>query len=74
MQEETAVEVGAVTAPLAIHLYREYLAGKTVETLAREYRLPLRSVQVRLRAATVYFSSRSAPPPEEKAKWSCCLS
>ena len=60
--------------PLAIELYRGYLSGKTVETLALEYQLPLRCVQVRLRAATVYLALRSSPPQREKVKWSHCLS
>jgi Mor family transcriptional regulator len=54
--------------PLAIQLYQEYLTGKSVQELSQKFRLPFRCVQVRLRAATAFVSSRSSPPRDPRKR------
>ncbi len=44
---------------LAFELYGEYLAGKSVDELAREYQLPRRSILFRLHIATVCLATKT---------------
>jgi len=55
-----------MVTPIAIEIYLQYLNGKSAQDLSREYRLPVRCIQTRLDAATVYISKRSSRPHPQR--------
>lgn len=51
-----------VTPLAAIELYREYLAGRSVEELVREFQLSAECIELRLWAANAALSTGSSAP------------
>ena len=45
--------------PFAIELYRQYLAGKTPETLAAEHSIPVERIELRLLVAAAFIEQRT---------------
>ncbi len=47
-----------VFEPLAVHIYRRFLRGESVEKLAAELEIPIERIERRIRAAEKYCERR----------------
>lgn len=46
-----------MSEPFAVHIYRQYLRGKTVPQLVAEYGIPVKRIEQRLKVAAQYAAA-----------------
>lgn len=55
-----AIVTGMRSEPFAIQLYRRFLGGETIDSLALELGIPAERIEIRIRAAALFREMHAA--------------